>query len=298
MTCPIRTADLTKTFRGATALSGLTFEVTEGSIYGLVGPNGAGKTTTLKVLMNIHRPTSGTSQVLGVDSRRLSPAEFAQIGYVSENQEMPEWMTVQYYLDYLANFYAAWDRALAADLLRQFHLPSDRKLRHLSRGMKMKAALASSLAYRPKLIILDEPFTGLDALVRDELIEGLLARAEATTILIASHDLAEIESFASHIGYLSEGRLEFSEELESLSARFREIVLTFDAAPALPSPWPAAWLRPEASGAVVRFVDTQFDAEATPAAVRGVFPGVRDLAVTAMPLRAIFVTLAKRGRDA
>ena len=298
MTCPIRTSDLTKTFRGATALSGLTFEVTEGSIYGLVGPNGAGKTTTLKVLMNIHRPTSGTSQVLGVDSRRLSPAEFAQIGYVSENQEMPEWMTVQYYLDYLANFYAAWDRALAADLLRQFHLPPDRKLRHLSRGMKMKAALASSLAYRPKLIILDEPFTGLDALVRDELIEGLLARAEATTILIASHDLAEIESFASHIGYLSEGRLEFSEELESLSARFREIVLTFDAAPALPSPWPAAWLRPEASGAVVRFVDTQFDAEATPAAVRGVFPSVRDLAVTAMPLRAIFVTLAKRGRDA
>jgi ABC-2 type transport system ATP-binding protein len=298
MNAPIRTRDLTKTFRRTLALSGLTFEVPEGSIYGLVGPNGAGKTTALKVLMNIHRPTSGTSEVLGVDSRRLAPAEFAQIGYVSENQEMPEWMTVQYYLDYLANFYAAWDRTLAANLLRQLHLPPERKLRHLSRGMKMKAALASSLAYRPRLIVLDEPFTGLDALVRDELIEGLLGRAEGTTILIASHDLAEIESFASHIGYLNEGRLLFSEELESLSARFREIVLTFNAAPALPSPWPAAWMRPEVSGAVVRFVDTHFDPAATPAAVHDLFPDVRDIAINAMPLRAIFVTLAKAGRDA
>jgi ABC-2 type transport system ATP-binding protein len=298
MTCPIRTSALTKIFRGAIALDKLTLEVPEGSIYGLVGPNGAGKTTALKVLMNLHRPTSGTSEVLGVDSRCLSPAEFAQIGYVSENQEMPEWMTIQYYLDYLANFYAAWDRTLATDLLRQFHLPPGRKLRHLSRGMKMKAALASSLAYRPKLIVLDEPFTGLDALVRDELIEGLLARAEGTTILISSHDLAEMESFASHIGYLNEGRLEFSEELESLSARFREIVLTFDTAPAVPSAWPAAWLRPEASGAVVRFVDTQWNPEGTPAAVYRVFPDLRDLAVNAMPLRAIFVTLAKAGRDA
>ena len=110
-----------------------------------------------------------------------------------------------YYLDYLSNFYPTWDRDLAADLVRQLQLPPDRKLKHLSRGMRMKAALASSLAYRPKLIVLDEPFTGLDALVRDELIEGLLARAENTTILISSHDLAEIESFASHVGYLERG---------------------------------------------------------------------------------------------
>src|ERR1035441_6429198 len=91
----------------------------------------------------------------------------------------------------------------------------------------MKAALASSLAYRPRLIVLDEPFTGLDPLVRDDLIEGLLERAEDATIFISSHDLAEIESFASHIGYLERGRLQFSEELESLSARFREVALTF-----------------------------------------------------------------------
>ena len=161
----------------------------------------------------------------------------------------------------------------------------------------MKAALASSLAYRPKLIVLDEPFTGLDALVRDELIEGLLERAEGTTIFISSHDLAEIESFASHIGYLDEGRLQFSEELEALSSRFREIALTFETAPALPGEWPANWLHAETAGPVVRFVETQFEEQRTAAEARRLFPGFRDMAVNAIPLRTIFVTLARASRD-
>jgi ABC-2 type transport system ATP-binding protein len=96
---------------------------------------------------------------------------------------------VEYFLNYLKAFYPAWDDAVAEELVRNFQLPLDRKLRHLSRGMKMKAALASALAYRPKLIVLDEPFTGLDPLVRDELIESLLERAEGSTIFISSHDL-------------------------------------------------------------------------------------------------------------
>ena len=122
---------------------------------------------------------------------------------------MPEWMTVGYFLAYLKPFYPTWDDARAEELLRQFDLPRDRKLKHLSRGMKMKAALASSLAYRPKLIVLDEPFSGLDPLVRDEFIEGLLESAGEATILISSHDLAEIESFASHVGYLDEESCNF-----------------------------------------------------------------------------------------
>jgi ABC-2 type transport system ATP-binding protein len=298
MSFPIRTEALSKRFRGAVVLDGLNLEVPEGSIYGLVGPNGAGKTTTIKVLMNIHRASGGRSEVLGADSRRLGPAEFAQIGYVSENQEMPEWMTVGYFLDYLSHFYPAWDHALAAEMIRQFQLPPGRKLRHLSHGMRMKAALASSLAYRPKLIVLDEPFTGLDPLVRDELIEGLLARAEHTTVFISSHDLTEIESFASHIGYLDNGRLQFSEELESLSARFREIVVTFGAAPPIPRDWPKTWLQPESASAIIRFIDSRFDGERTPEQIRRIFPSAHDVAANPMPLRSIFVTLAKAGRAA
>jgi ABC-2 type transport system ATP-binding protein len=296
MTSAIRTENLSKSFRDTTALDGVNLDVPEGSIYGLVGPNGAGKTTAIKVLMNILRPSGGRSEVLQTDSVRLQPRHFAQIGYVSENQEMPEWMTVGYFLKYLSAFYPTWDASLEAELVKQFQLPVDRKLKHLSRGMLMKAALASSLAYRPKLIVLDEPFTGLDALVRDELIEGLLARAEGTTIFISSHDLAEIESFASHIGYLDQHRLQFSEELESLSARFREIVLTFDTAPTMPREWPTSWLQPESVGPVVRFVDSLFDEEGVGAKVRSLFPDYRDMAVNGMPLRSIFVALAKSGR--
>ena len=111
-------------------------------------------------------------------------------------------MRVGAFLDYVRPFYPSWDRALEDELVRLFELPRERKLGNLSRGMRMKAVLASALAYRPKLIVLDEPFTGLDPLVRDELIQSLLDRSEESTILVSSHDLAEIESFASHIGYL------------------------------------------------------------------------------------------------
>jgi len=293
----LRTVDLVKKFRGTVALNGLNLDVPEGSVYALIGSNGAGKTTAIKILMNIHPPTSGSAEALGVDSRKLSPREFQQIGYVSENQEMPEWMTVGYFMAYLKPFYPTWDDARASELLRQFDLPLDRKLKHLSRGMKMKAALASSLAYRPKLIVLDEPFSGLDPLVRDEFIEGLIESASEATILISSHDLAEIESFASHVGYLDQGRLQFSEEMTALSARFREVEVTLDAAPVVET-LPSTWLRLETSGPVVRFVESRYEEARTMAEVRALFGDPRRIAVTPMPLRSIFVTLAKAERRA
>jgi ABC-2 type transport system ATP-binding protein len=276
-------------------LDSLSLEVPEGSVFGLIGPNGAGKTTTIKILMNILKANSGTAEVLGVDSRQLSPELLTQIGYVSENQDLPDWMTVEYFMRYLKPFYPTWDDARAAELLRQFDLPRQRKLRHLSRGMLMKAALASALAYRPRLLVLDEPFSGLDPLIREDLIEGVLESAGETTIFISSHDLAEIETFASHVGYLDRGRLQFSEEMSSLTARFREIEVTVGTPPAIPGrgDWPAHWLRPEALPAVVRFVDTRFDAERTPSEIRRLFEDVRQISVNPMPLRAIFVTIAR-----
>jgi len=126
MSSPIVTHNLSKSFRHTEAVHALSLAVPEGSIYALIGPNGAGKTTTIKLLMNILRASSGSAEILGRDSRRLSPREFARIGYVSENQEMPEWMTVDYFLRYLKPFYPTWDDALAADLVRQFELPGDR----------------------------------------------------------------------------------------------------------------------------------------------------------------------------
>lgn len=295
MTAAISTVALSKSFGKNRILSDLNLEIEETSIFGLVGPNGAGKTTAIKILMNSLEPTSGHCKVLGADSRNLGPDDLAHIGYVSENQELPGWMTVEYWMNYLKPFYPTWDDALAADLLRTFELPHKRKLRHLSRGMWMKAALASSLAYRPRLLVMDEPFSGLDPVVREDLIEGLLANAAGLTVLVSSHDLSDIESFASHIGYLDGGRLQFSEEMASLTARFREVEVTIDehASPPLNGHWPATWLRRETGPSLVRFVESRFDPERTPDEIRERFDGVRNISVDPMPLRTIFITLAR-----
>lgn len=296
MNSDITARSLRMEFGSTVALKCVDLDVPESSIYALVGPNGAGKTTLIKTLMNIHRPTSGRSEVLGTDSRKLCGRCFERIGYVSENQECPDWMTVGRFLRFLEPFYPTWDRKLAAGMLAQFCLPADRKLGQLSRGMRMKAQLVSSLAYKPRLVVLDEPFTGLDALVRDELIEGLLANAEGTTIFISSHDLNEIDSFASHIGYLDEGVLEFSEDMESLRGRFRQIVITLGTPAALPPGMPENWLLSEASGTVVRFIDSHYDQQQTLDDVRKLFPDLKNLAVNPLPLRSIFTALAKNNR--
>ncbi len=288
----LTTHNLSKRYRKLVALDKLSLAVPEGSVYALLGANGAGKTTALKLMMNLHPATSGEATVLGIDSRQLQGRHFEQIGYVSENQDQPGWMTLSYLLRYLKPFYPTWDDARASELVTQFRLPLDRPIKHFSRGMQMKASLASSLSYHPKLLVLDEPFSGLDPLTREELIEALLECAPETSIVVSSHDLADIESFASHIGYLDKGRLEFGEELAALSARFREIEVTLDE-PALPAPWPTHWLRPEASPAVVRFVETHFDSERTIGEIRLLFRGVTHIEANPMPLRSIFVTLAR-----
>jgi ABC-2 type transport system ATP-binding protein len=297
MNAVIHTHALVRNFGRTVALAGVELEVPEGAIYALVGANGAGKTTLIKVLMNIFQPSSGSATVLGVDSRQFAGKHFTKAGYVSENQEMPEWMTVRYLLDYYRNFYPSWDTALEQQLIHQFDLPLNRKLKHMSRGQRMKAAFASSLAYRPKLIVLDEPLSGLDPLVRDELIDGLLERAPETTVFLSSHDLAEIEGFSSYVGYLENGRLLFSEEMSALTARFREVTVT------LTEPMPGAftppphWLQCESVDRVLRFVHSRYEPDMTQEELAAVFSGARDIAVEPMSLRAIFLAVAKSGRS-
>jgi ABC-2 type transport system ATP-binding protein len=293
MNLAIQAKNIVMNFGPVDVLKGLDLAVEEGSIFGLVGPNGAGKSTTIKILMNLHRATSGHCELLGVNSTSIGPCDLARIGYVSENQELPDWMTVEYLLAYLKPFYPTWDDGRAAELVKQFDLPRGRKLKHLSRGMRMKAALAASLAYHPRLLILDEPFSGLDPLVREDVVEGLIDSASETTIFVSSHDLADIESFASHVGYLDKGRLQFSEDMTSLSERFREIEVTLPTDAAVPRTLPANWSRVSATGHLVRFVDAQYHPDATRAAIRQVFGEPKQISVSAMSLRAIFVAMAR-----
>jgi ABC-2 type transport system ATP-binding protein len=294
----IQANNLWKRYGRHDALRGLTFQAPEGSAFALIGANGAGKTTTIKILMNILEPTRGTATILGVDSRRLSPRELCRIGYVSENQEMPEALTVGDYLDYLRPFYPAWDRDLEKSLRRDLRLPADRKIGALSHGMRMKMSLACALPFRPKLMVLDEPFSGLDPLVRDEFMEGLLRQASEMTVLISSHELGEIDGVATHVGFLDEGRLLFEESMSDLIARFREVHVTLEREAHAPNPVPDDWLQVRVMGNVLEFVETRFKEESLGPHIASVCEGVRRVDTQPMGLRSIFTALARATRDA
>ena len=288
----IETVALTKRFGRVKAVNELDLQVAEGSVYALMGPNGAGKTTLIKMLMNLLRPSSGKPSILGRKSSRLRGRLLEDIGYVSENQKLPDWMSVGAYLRYWRPFYPTWDRELEKKLVERFDLPLKRRLKHLSRGMRMKAVLASVLAYHPKLIVLDEPLSGLDPLVRDDLMEGLLEQASETTVFISSHDLAEIDSFASHVGYMQEGRLRLSEPMANIRERFRAIEVTSNAPLAVPADVPAAWLQFSVAGLKAQWTESAYDREASQARIREVFGAVETKAST-MTLREVFLTMAR-----
>jgi len=291
----ISVENLSKKYRRNVVLNGLNLDVEEGSVFGLIGPNGVGKTTTIKILMNILNADAGEARILGIPSQRLQPEHYGKIGYVSENQQMPGWMTIRYLLDYLKPFYTSWDSGYADALLEQFNLPRDRRISQLSRGMWMKTALVSSLAYRPRLLILDEPFSGLDPVVREDLIEGLVDSANDTTLFISSHDLVDIETFATHIAFLSDKGLQFSEEMSSLTSRFREVEVVVDSPVMLCDceDWPVHWLRPESSPSLIRFVESRFEPATTESDVHRLFGRTAQMSVNPMPLREIFITFAR-----
>jgi ABC-2 type transport system ATP-binding protein len=284
---------LRKRFGQFDAVQGLDLSVPQGAAFALIGANGAGKTTTIKTAMNIIEPDKGRIEVLGVDSRRLGAAEYARIGYVSENQDLPEGLTVGQFLAYLRPFYLTWDRALEAEILGQSHLPHGRRIRNLSHGMRMKLTLVGALAFRPELLILDEPFSGLDPLVRDEFMELLLAQLGGATLLISSHELGEIEGLATHIGFIDQGRLLFQEPLETLSARIREVHVTLEGDANVPAAPPVEWLDLKAAGSVLSFVDTQFDEERLKAQAASVLGPIRRIDIRPVQLRSIFTTIAR-----
>jgi ABC-2 type transport system ATP-binding protein len=290
--------DLRKKFKKTLAVDGLNLSVPEGAVTAFLGPNGAGKTTTIKCLLNMHKPDSGSVKVLGLDSRELGPDAFRQIGYVSENQELPLWMTVRQFMDYCQPMYPKWDTAFAGKLLKQFELPPETKLKACSRGMRMKAALLCSLAYRPKLVVLDEPFSGLDPLVRDEFIRGMLelTENEGWTVFVSSHDIAEVERMADRVAILHRGQLQLEEAAEDLQARFRTVEVVLNGGTERATNLPGTWLNIEMAGRVLRFTDSRFNENELKSAVAKHFPTAKQFDATPMTLREIFVALARTYR--
>jgi ABC-2 type transport system ATP-binding protein len=293
----VETHGLTKTYRRLEAVHGVNLRVEEGSAFALIGPNGAGKTTLLQLLVNLLQPSSGAANVLGVDSRRLRADQFTRIGYVSESQQLPGKLTVSEFFDYLRLFYPTWDRALENDLRERMQLPADREIRKLSHGERMKTALASALPFRPRLLVLDEPLTGLDPLARDELMESLLHQAGETTVLLSSHELAEIEHAVTHVGFLDSGSLLFQESSTDLAARVRQVRVLLEGQAEVPARAPETWLDVRAAGNVLTFVETRYSEATLGERVRGCVAGVRRIDAESLSLRAIFVALARAARS-
>jgi ABC-2 type transport system ATP-binding protein len=293
----IRIENLWKRYRGHDAVRGISFSVPEGSAYALIGANGAGKTTTLKILMNILEPTSGSATVLGTDSRKISRRELNRIGYVSENQQMPERLTVEEYFDYLHPFYLRWDRQLESSLRSQLRLPATRRIGELSHGMRMKMALACALPFRPDVLILDEPFSGLDPLVRDEFMDSVLNQAGEITILMSTHELSEVEGIATHVAFLEEGKLLFDEPMEQLHERFRTVRIVFDHAARVPQEPSPDWFQLAAEGNTLEFLDSRFSGPVSHERLNARFHGIRSIETEAVPLRTIFTALARAVRS-
>ncbi|MEO7996913.1 MAG: ABC transporter ATP-binding protein [Gemmatimonadaceae bacterium] len=303
---------LTYQYGRTVALREVDLTVPKGALYALLGPNGSGKTTLLRCLMGLNRAHSGRASILGVDVTALTPNVRSRIGYVAEGQALPGGMRLREIETYLSPLYdGRWDTALASTLRERFALDPSRKIRTLSRGEQMKAALLCALAPRPELLVMDEPFTGMDALVKDELIGGLLesASSEGSTVLLCSHDIGELELLADHVGFLQRGQLRFSESMDSLRNRFRHVEVTRT----IPAETknterdvPREWLSVEQSGHRMTFVHSATTALTDPQLtteqlmthhVMAHLDGVLRVDVRDATLREIFVALAKQPND-
>ena len=162
----VEVAGLSRRFGRIQALDGVYLEVPRGSVFGLVGENGAGKTTLIKHLLGLLKAQTGTVRVLGLDPVLEPVGVLARVGYLSEDRDMPEWMRISELLRYLKAFYPSWDDVFADELRRQFDLDPRARIKTLSQGQRARLGLLAALAYRPEVLILDEPSTGLDPIVR------------------------------------------------------------------------------------------------------------------------------------
>jgi ABC-2 type transport system ATP-binding protein len=205
------------------AVLDLSLSVRAGSIFGLLGCNGAGKSTTIRALLGLTRPTSGTLRVLGMEAPRDAVRIRDRVGYVPEDPPGYPWMTVSQALAFHASFHPRWDHSLADGLRDRLALPAGTRLRDLSRGMRAKVGLVMALGARPELLVLDDPTSGLDPIVRREFLEAVIAnvQAEGGTVFFSSHLLDEMERIADEVAILRDGRLAASGPLERLKSATR-----------------------------------------------------------------------------
>jgi ABC-2 type transport system ATP-binding protein len=182
------------------------------------------------MLLGLLQKTTGKAEVLGLDPDKNPVPIKKRVGYVADNQKMYDWMTIQETIDFCRPFYPTWNNSLAEDLLNRFELPKRAKIKELSRGMNGKVALLLALAHQPELLILDDPTSGLDPVVRREFLQGIIEiiHQEAKTVFFSTHIITEAEQIADYAGILEEGNLLLSQPLDKLKDSVKQIRLIFE----------------------------------------------------------------------
>lgn len=222
--------DLRREFKHKVALDGVTLDIPKGCVFGLVGENGAGKTTLVKHILGSYRAKKGSVRVFGQNPVEAHVDVLSRIGYLSEDRDLPGWMQVQQLINYTQAFYPDWDEEYAEALRERFALEPKAKVKNLSRGEKAKLGLLVALAYRPELLLLDEPSSGLDPAARRHILEAIVRTVadEGRTVIFSSHLLDEVERVADKIAMIHAGKIVLQGNLDDVKKQHTRLTVEFD----------------------------------------------------------------------
>lgn len=217
MTTVVDIRGVSRTYRKHKALDGVDLQIPEGCVLGVIGENGAGKTTLMKHILGLLKPETGQVTVFGQDPVQKPEVVLAQIGYLSEDRDLPSWMTIGQYLNFRAGFYPDWDQKFADELMDQFQLTASQRIRGLSRGQHARAGLVAAVAFRPRLLLLDEPSSGLDPAVRHDILTTVIqtVNEQGRTVVFSSHLLDEVQQVCDRIAVMMNGKLVVHDALDN-----------------------------------------------------------------------------------
>jgi ABC-2 type transport system ATP-binding protein len=231
---------LTRSFGRQPALADVELMVPRGGVFGLIGANGAGKTTLIKHVLGLLKAQTGSVRVFGLDPVHDPVGVLSKIGYLSEDRDLPDWMRIEELMRYTQAFYPDWDQKFADELCERFELLPSQRIKTLSRGQRARAGLLVALAHRPELLLLDEPSSGLDPVVRRDILAAIIRTVadEGRTVLFSSHLLDEVSRVADRLAMVHQGRIVLNGTLDDVQRSHRRVTLHFDQpqqlAPVLP----------------------------------------------------------------
>lgn len=223
--CILDVQDLTKRYGNNIACDGVELNIRRGTTFGLLGPNGAGKSTLIRILMGLTPHDSGSIALFGNESNLNSPEMRQRIGYVPELHYIYRWMSIAQVIRFASSLYERWESDLAADMLSKFELPMKQRVGTLSKGMTAKLGLVIALAHNPDFLILDEPASGLDPIIREDFLESVLQNhtCRGRTILFSSHHVDDVERVADEVGIMVKGKLAVRGSVDELRSRIKRI---------------------------------------------------------------------------